>query len=155
MPLPNCTLQQQSLAAMLANVNLPQTQCYIGCAAPLKSRTPGLPFIGQTSYVCLLIAARLCMYVSHTYIRTDSTTSTVHIMHTAPDDDRTIVRFDPKMGKKQATPQRACVGGRFWMPDRLYIRGSSSTRARYVYVAAGSEQIPAPFSFMQYSEHTH
>ena len=80
MPLPNCTLQQQSLAAMLANVNLPQTQCYIGCAAPLKSRTPGLPFIGQTSYVCLLIAARLCMYVSHTYIHTDSTTSTVHII---------------------------------------------------------------------------
>jgi hypothetical protein len=43
------------------------------------------------------------------------------------------------------------VGGSFRMTDRWHVRGSSSTRARHDYVAAGSEQISAPFSFMHIS----
>jgi hypothetical protein len=44
-----------------------------------------------------------------------------------------------KRKKEVASVHLRSVGGRFWMLDRLHIQGSSSTQARYVYVATGSE----------------
>jgi hypothetical protein len=49
----------------------------------------------------------------------DTTTSTVMKVHTAHDGGRTIVRFDPKMGKKRATPLRAGMPIAF---GRTYMR---------------------------------